>query len=292
MDQTGLTQAYRGMDAATLEREYNARASVPDFEAEYADYVRLSAATIARFHRIADIVYDPATGSTLDVYPAGLGSPVFVWIHGGYWRALSKDENAFVADGLVPHGVSVVNVNYTLAPAASLDEITRQVGAAVAWTVRHASEHGFDGSRVHVGGSSAGGHLVGSLLTAGRMAALGLPADTIASATALSGLFDLEPLRFTPTNEWLHLDAAAARRNSPLFDLAANPARLLISYGGHETAEFQRQSRAFMAAWQAAGNVGRTVAMPDHNHFNIAVALATAGTDLHTAVLETIVAKR
>ena len=280
---------YRSMDASTLEREYNARASVPDFEVENAQYQRLSARALERFERVAEIVYDAASGETLDIYPAGPDSPVFVWIHGGYWRALSKDENAFVADGLVPRGVSVVNINYTLAPAASLDEITRQVGAAIAWTVRHAGDYGMDGRRLHVGGSSAGGHLVGSLLTAGRMAQLGLPQDAIVTATPLSGLFDLEPLLHGPQNEWLKLDPESARCNSPIFDIARNsPTRLLTAYGGRETSEFKRQTTAFLSAWLAAGNAGRRVDMPENHHFNLAVALGTPGNPLNEALIEAI----
>ena len=275
---------YRGMDAAALEREYNARDSVPDFDTEFAAYQRLSGAAAAGLPHTT-YVYDAVSGEALDIYPAAPGSPVFMWLHGGYWRSLSKADNAFIAGGLVPEGISVVIPDYTLAPAATLAEITRQVGAALAWVVRHTGHP----ARIHVGGSSAGGHLAAALLTSGRMAALGLPADTVASATVVSGLFDLEPLRHCSMNAWLRMDAAAARRHSPLFDIQPNsPAQLIASHGGRETAEFARQTAAYVDAWHAAGNRGSHVAMPDHNHFDIAVALATPGTALNDALIATI----
>ena len=277
------------MDAATLEREYNARASVPDFDAEYAEYVRLSHAAVARYSRIADIVYDERSGETLDIFPAGPDSPLFVWLHGGYWRALSKDDNAFVVDGLLPRGVSVAVVNYSLAPVVTLDEIIRQVRAALAWLFHHAGDYGIDPKRLHVGGSSAGGQLVGMLLAPGWTAPLGLPAHPIATATALSGLFDLEPLRHISQNEWLHLDAEAARRNSPLFSVPTGSlTRLLVAAGGQETAEFRRQSADYLRVWREAGNAGDEIALPGNNHFNIAVALATPGNVLNQAVLDGI----
>ncbi len=224
---------YRGMDAATLEREYNARASVADFDAEYATYVRLSQTAVAKYERRVGLVYDQRSGETLDLYPAGVGSPVFVWLHGGYWRALSKDDNAFVVDGLVPRGVSVVVVNYSLAPAVTLDEIVRQVRAALAWLFHHARDHGFDPKRLHIGGSSAGGQLVGMLLAPGWTADWAIPASPIATAVALSGLFDLEPLRYVSQNEWLRLDEASAGRNSPVHSIPrARPPKLVGAAGG------------------------------------------------------------
>ncbi|MGV6876181.1 alpha/beta hydrolase [Pseudochelatococcus sp. B33] len=265
---------YRGLDKATLDREYNARESVPSFDAEYARYVAGSERVKREVPHLADIVYDPVSGETLDFYPAHPDAPVFLWIHGGYWRATSKDDNAFVVPGPRAHGMAVAVVNYTLAPAVKLDEIVRQVRSALAFL--HASRERFSiaPGPVAIGGSSAGGHLVGMLLAGGWHWDFGVPEDVIGTALALSGLHDIEPLRHTHIDAWLGLDDGAIARNSPIRHIPQrSAARLLASVGGLETAEFRRQTADYYAAWTAAGHEGELIDMPRHNHFDIALSL-------------------
>ena len=283
------SQRWRAYDAGELDRQYDARASVASFDAEYARYVAASAAVLADPRRIADRVYDETSGEKLDVYRAGEGAPLFVWIHGGYWRASSKQDNAFAAAGLIGRGISVAVLDYTLAPAVTLDEIVRQVRAAVAWLHRNGAAFGCDVSRIHVGGSSAGGHLTGMLLAGGWHAGFGVPEDVVGTALALSGLHDVEPLIGTKVNGWMNLDAAAARRNSPIRLIPARSgARLIASVGGLETDEFRRQTADYAATWNAAGHAGAVVAMPRHNHFDIALSLSEPEGALCRRLVETI----
>ena len=250
---------YRGMDAATLDREYDARASVPSFEAEYARYL---AASGGAPRPDATPVYDPS-GQRLDLYRAAPGAPVE-----------PKEDNAFAAPGLLAHGISVAVMDYALCPAVTLDEIVRQVRAAVAFLHHGRAALGLAPGPIGVGGSSAGGQLVGMLLLDGWQAGLGLPPGAIGTALALSGLFELEPLRHTHQNAWLRLDEAAARRNSPLLHLPRHAtAHLIAAAGGRETAEFRRQTTDFTAAWTALGHRATAIPMPDHNHFDIALSL-------------------
>jgi arylformamidase len=291
---TPTDRLWRGFDRAGLDHQYDARATVADYEAEARAYAEDSVAAMTTLDRRADLVFDPASGSALDLYPAaGPGPhPVFVWVHGGYWRALSKQENAFVAPALVAAGISVAVIDYTLAPAAALEEITRQTRAAVGWIHHNAAAQGLDANRIFVGGSSAGGHLTGMLLAAdGWRAEAGLPQGVIKGAVSLSGLYDLEPVRLGRVNDWLGLDAPRARRLSPLHLLPTDPAEgcpLIVSYGGSETAEFKRQTDDYLAAWTGHGHPGRFVAMEDCNHFDIARRLGTHGTPLAEAAIRLI----
>jgi len=272
MAQAASEPVYRGFDRVTLDREYNARESVASFDAEYAKYVAVSAEVQQEHERIAYIVYDEASGETLDLYPAEPGAPLFLWVHGGYWRASSKDDNAFVVPGPKAHGFAVAVLNYTLAPQASLDEIIRQTRTAVAFLHARRAQYGSGG--LAVGGSSAGGHLVGMLLAGGWHADFGLPDDAITVGMALSGLHDIEPLRSTHVDAWLGLDDAAIARNSPIRHIPqSSSASLLASVGGLETSEFRRQTADYAAAWMAAGHDGEVIAMPQHNHFDIATAM-------------------
>ncbi|MGV6875658.1 alpha/beta hydrolase [Pseudochelatococcus sp. B33] len=285
---------YRGLDRETLDREYNARASVPSFAAEHARYVAESARVKREIRHVADIVYDPLSGQRLDFYPAHPGAPVFVWIHGGYWRGGSKEDNAFVVPGLRAHGVSVAVIDYALAPAVSLDEIVRQVRCAIAYLHANRERHGIAAGPMAVGGSSAGGHLVGMLLAQGCHGEdwhgeWNLPPDTIGVALALSGLYDIEPLRHTHIDAWLGLDDASIARNSPILHVPRQSAAcLLASVGGLETGEFRRQTTAYAEAWEKAGHTGRVIDMPRHNHFDIALSLRERDGVLTRAVAQAI----
>ena len=263
--------SWRGLSRAALDAGYNARASVADFDAEMTRYRSRSAEARATLPILEGLVYDERSGERLDVFPAAPGGPVFLWVHGGYWRALSRADNHFVAPGLVAGGAAVAVMDYTLVPAASLDEIVRQVRAAAAWLARHAGEFGADPARLHVGGSSAGGHLTGMLLADGWQREFGLAPNAVCGGIALSGLFDLEPLRHSYVNDWMGLDKETAARNSPIHHIpSAHPApRLLAVAGGLETSEFKRQAAEYAAAWRVAGHEAEALPDATHNHFDL-----------------------
>src|SRR3546814_15083865 len=82
---------------------------------EYADY---SAQARAGLPASLAVPYGGHPDETLDIFPAEkAGAPVFVFIHGGYWRALSKDDSSFMAPVFHAAGATVVAGNYSLAPA-------------------------------------------------------------------------------------------------------------------------------------------------------------------------------
>lgn len=261
-------------DRAEMDRQYNARETVADYEAELARYRTESDRVRADLTCLPDIVYDEASGERLDFYPADPGAPLFAWIHGGYWRALSKDDNAFAVRGPHGRGFHVAVIDYTLVPRATLDEIVRQVRAAVAFLALRRDRFGIGPQPFAVGGSSAGGQLVGMLLADGWTRGFGIPADTIGVGLALSGLHDLEPLRHSYVDDFMQFDDGMVARNSPIRHLPTDgPAILLAAAGGDETFEFKRQTADYVAAWTAAGNRADPLDMPGHHHFDIALSL-------------------
>jgi arylformamidase len=83
-------------DPIWLEKMYNNRALVPAFPRHAEGWVRDSAQARAQMSCALDVPYGP--GERLDVFAADRpGAPVVVFIHGGYWRALSKNDHSFVA---------------------------------------------------------------------------------------------------------------------------------------------------------------------------------------------------
>ena len=133
----------------------------------------------------------------LDLFPtaAADSAPLFVFIHGGYWRSLDKSDTSFVAPALAQAGLTVVVPNYALCPSVTIEQITMQMVKAVAWTYRNATLYGGNPKRVYVGGHSAGGHLaVMMALCDWPTYAKGLPRDLVKGVLAISGLYDLEPV--------------------------------------------------------------------------------------------------
>jgi arylformamidase len=261
---------YRYWDQAELNRQMSARGTVPDIAPMMGDYARHSAAMRAALPCALNVPYGPTPAERLDYFPAtGPGEPIFVFIHGGYWRLLDAADSTFMAQTFVEAGAAVVALNYALAPGASLDEITRQCRAGLAWVYQNAARLNGDPARIHVSGSSAGGHLGGMMLAGGWAADYGLPEGFVQSASLLSGLFDLEPVRLSNCNEWLNLDAAAAARQSPQLHPPARPLPLLIAYAPNETEGFKQQSECYAAACRAIGCEVEIVIEPGTNHFDL-----------------------
>jgi arylformamidase len=278
---------FLGYDRAALDREYNNRAKVPHFADHLARYARASAAARHELPCRLDVRYGPGPAATLDVFPPSGRSPapVQVFVHGGYWMALDKADFDFVARAFHPAGAAVVVVNYPLIPAVDMDELVRQVRAAVAWVYRNASSFGGDRERIFVSGHSAGGHLVAMLLATDWPAFDGLSADVVKGGAGLSGLYDLEPIRLCYLNDTLHLDPAAARRNSPVHLPPPTRSPLLLPVGGLEGPEYLRQSTDLAAAWGARGVPCEVREMAGIDHFSIVSQLEDPRSDLSLAIL-------
>ncbi len=264
-----------------IDREYDVEAMVPDFRPYAAHFIDGSAEARASLDARLDLRFGPTRDEYLDFFPAARpGAPLLVFIHGGYWRMLSAKEFSLVARGPVEMGINVAVTNYSLCPKVTIAEITRQSRAASAWLHRHAPELGIDAGRIHVAGHSAGGQQVGMLMATDWQGEYGLPADLIKGGLAISGLFDLEPLRHSWLQPRLQLDWATIRGQSPMYNLPTRSAPLTVTLGGDESAEFWRQSRSYLEAWTAAGHSGRLVDQPGCNHFTAIYGFEDAASPL------------
>jgi arylformamidase len=254
---------------AEIDAQYNVGATLADAGTYLSGYADRSRETRDRLRCELDIAYGPTLDETLDIFPADRpGAPVFVFIHGGYWRGFSSKDFSCVALGLQAAGITTVVANYSLCPKVTIDEITRQCRAALVWTLRNIGAHGGDPSRVAVGGHSAGGHLSAMCLEARWDEDYGLARDPLAAAVLVSGIYDLAPLRHSYLQPSLHLDDGMIARNSPLFAIRSCATPLLVTWGGDESAEFARQSTTFHEAWRAAGNASELMPQPGANHFS------------------------
>jgi len=197
-----------------------------------------------------------------------------MFIHGGYWRALGKEDFSFLAPAWVDAGVSLAVVNYDLCPRVTMDEIVRQMLRASRWLWLNAEQYGMDQDGLYVAGHSAGGHLTAMLMCAlWPVFDRALPKDLWKGGLAISGLYDLRPLVEV---EWLNgdlrLDMAGALKLSPAFLPPATRAPVMTCVGGDESSEFHRQSALLGSRWRSA--FAGDIAMPGKHHFSVIDGLA------------------
>lgn len=266
-------------DAADPEREYSP-SSVSKHPAPWyiEEYGRRSAEVLTRLgHRVSREHYGPGADEYVVIARHSPTAPLLVFIHGGYWRALSADECSMWAADALDAGISFASINYTLAPTAPLERIVGQCRSAMDWLLDGA---GLSPSRVVVAGSSAGGHLAAMVSTAGARPA------RCDSAVLLSGVFDLRPLVATTVNEPLGLTVPDAVRLSPMH-LRVNPVRAIRAFvGEQETDAFKTQSAAYVDKLVAAGLDATSQIVDGCDHFDLIYDLLTPGTPLGDTTLE------
>jgi arylformamidase len=208
---------------AQIDAQYNPSIALADPAAPGKHFVAQSALARATLKHHLDVPFGATVQETLDIFPADVpNAPVFVFIHGGYWRSLDKSDHSFVAPALHDMGACVVVVNYALCPgtpeqAVTIPDIALQMAKATAWVWRHIAEHGGDRGSISAIGHSAGGHLAAMLLGCDwKKVGHDLSAGLVRKALSISGLFDLEPMRKTPFLQGdLRLTPAQVRMCSP-----------------------------------------------------------------------------
>ena len=124
-----MTKVYGNFDQETLDNEYLISKTVPSIDPFLADYAKLSEVARDMPGCREDVSYGDRPDEVIDIFPAGDNAPVFVFIHGGYWRMLSQKESSFMAPAMVQRGIAVVSVNYTLVgDGASMPALQAAVG--------------------------------------------------------------------------------------------------------------------------------------------------------------------
>ena len=283
---------FLGLSQAALDDAYTQTIWAPDAPAIIAGYARDSAAARVTLPPRTER-YGPGPAETLDLFvPAGaMSAPVMVFLHGGAWRALGKDDASAPAPAFVGAGCIWVALGFDNIPAATLPDMADQVRRAVLWLAANIARFGGDPRRLFAAGHSSGAHLCAVLLTTDWLA-LGQPADLLKGGVCLSGTYELFPVLLSARGGYVRLTAAEADALSPLRHMGRIACPVLVGAGGRESPEFTRQASTFAAVLAGMGRLHAQVVMPELNHFEVPNQLNRADTPLSQAVLGMMLAGR
>jgi len=249
---------WAGISQAERDAAYDNNAAVKNSAALIADRNQRSEALRATRKTVLDIPYGDRDRTKIDLYPAAdKAAPCLVFLHGGYWQRNSRDVFAMLVEGVAAHGWSVAIPGYSLAPEVSLTDIVKEVSQSLDWLAQNGGSYGVSGPVV-LSGWSAGGHLV----------AMALDHPRVAAGLAISGVYDLAPIRDTGLNAALKLTDKEVETLSPL-RLPVIPKRLAIAYGTAELPALVFDSIKLHDKRSAANAPGDLFPIAGADHFSI-----------------------
>jgi acetyl esterase/lipase len=231
---------------------------VAGWEARSADLRRQHGAHL-------DLRFGPRERNCVDFLKVREGAPTLLFIHGGYWQMRAKEAFTLFAEGPMAHGINVALAGYTLAPEATLDEIVAEIHTGIDFLAAQLPSLGGDGKGIVVSGWSAGGHLT----------AMALSHPKVRAGMAISGIYDLEPIRHSYLNVKLGLDEAASRKNSPMMMAGGPMKQLSLVVGGAELPLLRKQTADFAGHRVRYGLPVTYEEIPGADHFSILKEMAS-----------------
>jgi acetyl esterase/lipase len=253
------TPDWRGMSQEQRDLGLNNGVHVAASAELVAGWDRRSAEMRAKYPDHLDLRYGPRERNRIDFFRAADKAPTLLFIHGGYWQTRAKETFALFAAGPMAHGINVALTGYTLAPDATLDEIVAEIHAAIDFLTEQLPDLGGDGKAIAVSGWSAGGHLT----------SMALSHRQVRAGMAISGIYDLEPIRHSYLNAKLRLDEAASQRNSPMMQAGGVIKPLSLVVGDAELPLLRKQTADFAGHRAKYGLPVTYEEIPGANHFTI-----------------------
>jgi arylformamidase len=250
---------WRGMSQQDRDLGLNNSVAVAGSGDMVAGWERRSAEIRAQYSDHLDLGYGPRERNRIDFFKAAENGPTLLFIHGGYWQMRSKEVFAIFAGGPMAHGINVAMIGYTLAPDATLDEIVAEIHQGLDVLAEKLPALGGDPSRIVVSGWSAGGHLT----------SMALSHRYVKAGMAISGIYDLEPIRHSYLNVKLGLDEAMSQRNSPMMQAGGVMKPLSLVAGSAELPLLRKQTADFAGHRARYGLPVSYEEIPGADHFTI-----------------------
>ena len=255
-----MTESYRGMDRAAIDRAYDNEAAFEDVPSWRESWKSRTRTLTLPPGALLDVAYGPGSRQKVDVFPCGRDmAPTALFFHGGFWTRNGKDTFRFLLEPLHQAGFNAVFAGYTLAPVDDFGVIVRDAAVVTQWLAHRLPTLGFFPRGLLLVGWSAGAHLV----------ATQMHRPEVAAGIAVSGIYDLEPMRLGSANGFLHLDPEAVERYSPTRAVPVRSAPLHVAYGADELPEFRLQSTEFHEAWRRRGLPVSLQALTGRHHHSV-----------------------
>ncbi|WP_085298790.1 alpha/beta hydrolase [Cognaticolwellia mytili] len=283
-----VQQSIEQLSLEQLNKEYSPSSCIEDINVYIQQYVEQSrvakdkAFALEKLH--SNQYYGQGEAQRLDLYlPYEQAKRrLMVYIHGGYWQELSKEESSFAATNFQQQGFHFAVLDYTLAPDVSISEIVEESRQAITWLHQNAARFGYDPEQIYLCGSSAGAHLAMMMLqTQWSKYIADYQSFAVKGVCAVSGIYDLQPLLPTYVNDALKMDRQEAKNNSPALRplcSLANTVPVIIAFGDIETSEFKRQSEIMAEKLTAHGVDVRFKEIVERNHFDVILDLGDKST--------------
>jgi arylformamidase len=265
------------LDQKALDDAYDQSVYAPNLAQITGRYATTSEAVRARLGAPRHYAYGASAIEALDVYPtAQPHAPIHIFIHGGAWRTGLAKDYAFPAELFVRAGAHFVVPDFinVIESHGDLMVMAEQVRRALAWVHKNARSFGGDPDRLYLSGHSSGAHLAGTALIADWHREFDLPQDCIKGALLCSGMYELKPVRLSARSRYVNFTDAVEQALSTQRHLERIACPLVLAHGTFETPEFQRQTRDFATALEAAHKPVRLLVGEGYNHFEIAETLA------------------
>jgi acetyl esterase/lipase len=256
---------WRSMSQQDRDRGLNNGEAVAGSGDIVAGWERRSAEMRARYPDHLDLRYGPRERNRIDFLKAHDNAPTLLFIHGGYWQTRAKEAFTLFAEGPLAYGINVALIGYTLAPDATLDQIVAEIHAGIDFLAKELPALGGDGKGIVASGWSAGGHLT----------SMALSHPQVRAGMAISGIYDLEPIRASYLNVKLKLDEAMSRRNSPMMQAGGAAKPLSLVAGSAELPLLRKQTADFAGHRARYGLPVTYEEIAGANHFTIMNELAS-----------------
>jgi arylformamidase len=234
------------------------------------------------------VAYGPTEIEKIDIYRAKRpNAPIMIFIHGGSWRTGRSANFALYAEMFVKAGAHFVAVDFNnvLETNGDLFPMVDQCRRAVAFTYRNAATFGGNANEVYLCSRSSGSHLSGCVVMT-EWEKLGLPRDLLKGAVLGSGMYDLKAVRLSKRGNYVKFTNEMEEALSPQRHIVNIHTPLVLTHGTLETPEFQRQTRDFAAALQAAGKPVRLIVGKGYNHYEMGESIGNPYAIMGRAALE------
>ncbi|MDI1261641.1 MAG: alpha/beta hydrolase [bacterium] len=274
-----MTTSFSALDWRSMSQEardlgLNNSVAVAGSTELVAGWEQRSGAIRQRFPEHIGLQYGPRERNRIDFLKAADNAPTLLFIHGGYWQMRSKEVFTVVAEGPMARGINVALIGYTLAPDTTLDGIVAEIHAGIDHLAGQLPALGAADEGIVVSGWSAGGHLT----------SMALSHPKVRAGMAISGIYDLEPIRHSYLNEKLKADEATARRNSPMMQEGGSLKPLSLVVGSAELPLLRKQTADFAGHRAKYGLPVTYEEIPGANHFTILNEMMSPGGRITTLI--------